>query len=397
MHSALPQVDGHFHAKKKNQRPNVVQAFENFMSNFQEGQRPYVYGALALTALVFIALIGSIGALFSRSSHPYVIHDGSTVQTVVKSPYIYPDLARYSEYKLMQSVTLDTGKKVNSAKHSYKYSGSETPEVILVSGFISDAGYTAEYLQRVLDNRLEFAKTHGHGLYIRYMKDFQGSKVVGNNDGFRFQRAEFAKLYLIREAMYAFPDAKWIWWLDQDAIIKNPDYDIKGELLTPAELEKKIERDVPILPPESVIHTYKRVSGSNIRLIVSQNDRGISTQSFFVSNDDMYGHVLMEYWMDPLHRNYHGFIEDSVNQYSGLEASITHMVQWHPAILSKLAIVSHKYLGSYLKETALIKGQDDPPYNVLLLRSPDEHGFPGFDTINQSWLNNILGAEKSKA
>lgn len=382
MHSALPKSQGDL-------SPNSS-CSSKFPIMLSQRQRK-----LSKLALIFITIFGllfwvwykppnidNLQSIFGKKVYyKGGVRANADTISVSTTPYIYPDLKDLEMYRQGKYIKISNDKTVESSRHGVIYSGSNAPpKIVMVVGL--DDNFSQDYLENVLQDRLDYAQKNGFGLYARYLRDFETTVV--DNDGSKIS-TEFAKVLMMREAMYAFEGSKWMWWLDQDAVITNHDYDLVNELLTPENLNKKMNRDAPILPPESIIHTYKRVPASHIKLIVSQNDRGISTSSFLLMNDQLYGKVLMGYWSDPLHRSYNGF--QGFGGFQGhVEASLTHMVQWHPAILSKMAVVPHKYLGSRPDDGQVLKGQkwNDGDF-VYLVRDGNEVDHPGYDQITNDW------------
>lgn len=349
MHSALPQVG----MSPRKGRPWRVR------------RRPVILTLVALASFVLFC------SVFVWGSHgpdrPKFTYNGATTVEVSDSPYIYPDLGHIAEYRASHTVALPDGQSVASHTHSKLFRSTKKPQVVLVLPL--DDAYPQDYLEKIIQDRLKYAKRHGYGLYARYIRDFAGS-AQGDTD--QDVSLEFARIFLMREAAYAFQGVQWLWYLDQDAVIMDHTTAISDTLLTPSSLTNLMIRNAPIIPPESIIHTYRRVPADRIKFIVTQNDRGISTTSFLLRNDDMYGGVLLNYWIDPLHRSYDGF-----NTYDGamgpIDASLTHMVQWHPSILSRMAVVPNNKLVAYKDDGKVLKKQqfNDGDF-VLHLHSTNE-------------------------
>jgi hypothetical protein len=57
----------------------------------------------------------------------------------------------------------------------------------------------------------------------------------------------WGKLPAILEAFRRYPQAEWIWWLDIDSIIMNPEIDLFEHLLDPSILQTKLVSGYPIL------------------------------------------------------------------------------------------------------------------------------------------------------
>lgn len=427
MHSALPQVNTdlngkysngsiHNHHRTRFSRSWVSMIFGKSRDSMDEIRKIIVAGVVLIVVLYLLVFRGDDninvnnynygrgGALIVGGggkpsgwfswfhNHDYYtgkVRTGAETMELSNSPYIYPDVSRLSEYRTSQLVTLTDGTVVNSRMHSIIYNPDDGshPRVVMVTGLNSDE-YSKEYLEMVINDRLQYAKQHGFGLYIRYIKDFVTELPTDTASAEDKAAAmSFAKVSLMREAMFAFDKSQWMWWLDQDAVIMKHDFDLEQELLDANNFDNYMIRDAPIIPPESIIHTYKRVGADQIKFIITQNDRGLSTASFLVTNDELYGRMLMGYWADPLHRTYSGF-QSHVGPDGQLEASLTHMVQWHPAILSKMAVVSHQILGARPDEGKVLAGQKyEEGGFVYLVRSTNEAKFPGFDAINVEWKN----------
>lgn len=249
------------------------------------------------------------------------------------------------EDKSMEAVT-----KRAFRDHSKKVFRSSTkgksPEVVLVSTVDFD-NYDLDYLTKVVQNRVDYAQKHGHGVYIRWLQEFVPMLQEYDND------IKWTKQLLLRAAMYAFPEAKYFWFLDQNAYIMRNDVDILPYTLTPEALDPIIKRDQPLALPNGIIKTYKNIKAEGIRLILTQNHKSIDTGSFVVVND-IFGRGLLDFWTDPLFRRYPTFINEDAE-------ALTHILQWHPILLSKTAIVPARSIASRHRD-AQDAAENDPLY-----------------------------------
>jgi hypothetical protein len=57
----------------------------------------------------------------------------------------------------------------------------------------------------------------------------------------------WGKLPAILEAFRKYPNADWVWWLDVDAVIMNPEIDLYEHLLAPSVLMRSLTDGEPIL------------------------------------------------------------------------------------------------------------------------------------------------------
>lgn len=370
-----------------------------------------------------------------RGGHVY---NNALTLEVLPVPYIYPNIAKIDEYRKTKMIELPDGTTALSKTHAYIYRGGQRrrrfgvftpifelflgkshrllhqqqkssftkrtpklqhvldtqaddferthadPPLVLVVGLDADR-YPKGYLDKIIRDRLAYAQKHGYGIYIRYLQDFVAPEERDTQD--KLSPLEFAKIALMREAMYAFRSSAWLWWLDQDAVIMNHDYDLAADiLLNKKTLGALMQRDKPIIPPESIIHTYKRVPARQVRLLMMQNDSGINMASFIVRNDPLYGHLLMDYLADPSQRRYQGF--RSAGSGRALNAAMTHLLQWHPALLSRMALVPTTVLGAYPEDSAILKGTSFQPGDfVYLLKSSliANRGVLDVDFITDEW------------
>ncbi len=168
----------------------------------------------------------------------------------------------------------------------------------------------------------------------------------------------WTKVVAMRDALTKFPDASYFWFLDQDAFIMNPHLTVQDHLMNTAKLEAAMLKDLPVVPPDSIIKTFSHLRGQDVDLVITQDKDGLSVGSFILRNTD-WAIFFLETWFDPLYRSYnfqkaetHALVSchdwllwgGTVETYQSLQE---HIVQWHPTILSKLAIVPQKTINAY--------------------------------------------------
>ena len=117
-------------------------------------------------------------------------------------------------------------------------------------------------------------------------------------------------------------------------------------------------KDIPVVPPDSVIKTFSHLKGDKIDLILTQDGEGLCQGSFILRQGD-WAKFFLDTWFDPLYRSYnfqkaegHALVSDLVYVRTSLSFSMLtwlqeHVVQWHPTILTKLALVPQRLLNSY--------------------------------------------------
>lgn len=213
----------------------------------------------------------------------------------------------------------------------YLYSGSKSPRVVIVTT-LDDARYPNEYTAKIIENRLEYARAHDYGVFIRFAKDYLSIYKESNG-----QSPSWAQIAISREALAAFPDAKYFWNLDQTALIMNPLVDIEKEFFDPAHLEPKALANARIVRTSDIIKVAK-TDPKAVDLIMTRDETGVSPLSFIIQNNYRMKSFL-ELWLEPLYRNYQHFRSP--------QEALLHMLQWHTVYISRAAVIPAKLLASY--------------------------------------------------
>lgn len=210
------------------------------------------------------------------------------------------------------------------------------PKVVIVTA-IDFEKYSMDSLAAIVQNRVNYAHEQGYGLYVRWYQEFA---AIMNSKSFHTdkERSKWARIYCLRSAMFAFPEAEWFWYLDQNGMVMNQRIDILKLLLNKKALQNNILREKSIIPPDGLIKTYKNLQPENVRLILTQSDSMLVTNSFIVKND-VVGRAIVDFWGDKLNLNYNNFP-------FGPDSVMTHILQWHPFILSKTAIIPSRLINS---------------------------------------------------
>lgn len=153
----------------------------------------------------------------------------------------------------------------------------------------------------------------------------------------KFPRS-WAKIIAMRHALSKYPDATYVWFLDQNAYIMELDRKLEEQVVNPAKLESLMIKDWSIVPPDSIIKTFSHLKGEDAGLVISQDETGLVTNSYILKNGE-WAKFFVETWMDPLYQSY--------NFQKAERHALEHIVQWHPTILSKLALIPQRTFASY--------------------------------------------------
>ncbi|KAG6039721.1 hypothetical protein E4U41_002160 [Claviceps citrina] len=209
--------------------------------------------------------------------------------------------------------------------HEHVPSGN--PSVVLVT-VVDPVEANEAYLATIRENREKYAARHGYQTMIINAQDYdtEGAPI------------SWAKIFAMRHALSRYPDCKFIWYLDQDAYIMDPSKSLDDQVTDARKLESLMIKDYPVVPPDSIIKTFSHLRGENIDFIVSQDKEGLVHKSVVIRNGG-WAKFFIETWFDPMYRSY--------NFQKAERHALEHIVQWHPTILSKLALVPQRTLASY--------------------------------------------------
>lgn len=125
---------------------------------------------------------------------------------------------------------------------------------------------------------------------------------VGDYD-FKDSPTSWNKVVAMRHAMTKFPNAMYMWYVDVDTFIMNPQLSIEKDIMAPGKLEEMMITDHPVVPPDSIIHTFAHLSGGDVDVLVTQDMDGLATASFVMRNSE-WSRFFLETWFDPMYRSY---------------------------------------------------------------------------------------------
>jgi len=148
----------------------------------------------------------------------------------------------------------------------------------------------------------------------------------------------------LRHAITVHPQSTFFWSLSANALIMNPALSLESHILH--RLDSLMLKDVPVVPPDSVIHTFSHLRPSRTHLILSQDMDNLAHTSFLLRNTpstptetDNWAYYFLDAWFDPLYRSY--AFQKAENH------ALEHLIQWHPTILAKMVLIEQRLINSY--------------------------------------------------
>lgn len=248
--------------------------------------------------------------------------------------YDHPDPKVQARKEEEENKLLDLSRAKNAFKNHDKAvfrpkSRQHYPNVVVVLAIDFDR-YSVEALTMIVQNRVDYAHRQGYGVYVRWAQEFLpqlGSLLYLKHE----HRAKWVRIFCMRAAMFAFPEAEWFWYLDEDLMIMNHRIEVRDYLLLPAALAPIMLREQLVIPPLGTIKTYRNSKAENMRVVLTQLETKLETGLFMVRNDFV-GRAILDQWSDPLYLHYQNFPY-------GPDSALTHVLQWHPFVLSKVCII----------------------------------------------------------
>ncbi|EEB09217.1 alpha-1,2-galactosyltransferase gmh3 [Schizosaccharomyces japonicus yFS275] len=201
---------------------------------------------------------------------------------------------------------------------------------------LASDGYTTgknghSTFDQCIDNRIAYAKRHNYAFEFVNVSNLDVLPV-------------WAKMPAIRHAMKTYPDSKWVWWLDQDALIMNMNASLQDVLLSPASLQKQLLTNHPFKTSggELLNHnspaSYSMSDIEDVQLIIAQDHNGLNAGSFFIRNTPLM-RMLLDFWEEA------SFRENKVAPNE--QALLCYFVRHHPEIASHVGLVEQRLINAY--------------------------------------------------
>lgn len=205
--------------------------------------------------------------------------------------------------------------------------------VLLTASDGNEESEIENVVSMALANRAEYTSYHG---YSNYFVNLTKYAEPGRHPSWN-------KIHAIREAFDANPDAEWVWWLDTDVIIMNPEIDIAEHVLSKRALSERLSYGRPLRNVDAKFYNgiYMRqdeVNLDSIALVATQDFFGLSTGSFFMRRSS-FTEYLLDQWNDPVYVN-----SDFVRRE---QDALIHMFLNHESMQQHVGLVPQRLINSY--------------------------------------------------
>lgn len=235
------------------------------------------------------------------------------------------------------------GKEIATFKEKIQYTEAE-----MVDGKVQPAGkkvvlLTAtdgqgnseiqDVLGMALENRAEYAAYHGYNDYFVNLTKFAEPD----------RHPVWNKISAIKEGFDENPDAEWLWWIDTDIIIMNPEIDLAEHILSKRALTERLTYGRPLRNPETnfengVYMKKGEVDIDNLDVIISQDFFGLNAGSFFIRRS-AFSNLLLDIWDDPMYVK--------ANFIRREQDALMHLFLFHDQVQEHVGLVPQRLLNSY--------------------------------------------------
>ena len=195
-----------------------------------------------------------------------------------------------------------------------------TPEVVLVT--VLDDTMSERYVARMKENREDYAARHGELelcsagaalvlgasrlTRVGYCRAGTGYKTVypkASEYDLEGSPRSWALVPALRHAMTLNPHSNFFFHLSAHSLIMNPTLSLTAHVMAQPRLESLMLKDKPVVPPDSVIHTFSHLRGDKIDLVLTQDGEGLCQESFVLRRGE-WARFFLDVWFDPLYRSY---------------------------------------------------------------------------------------------
>lgn len=205
---------------------------------------------------------------------------------------------------------------------------------IVIVTVLDRAALSEKYIHRIKKNREDYAKRHGYTNFFADVSDYESTLDNAPRS--------WAMVPALRHAMTLHPHSAYFYHLGPHALIMDPSKSLESHLLGKNRLESLMLKNVPVVPPNSVVKTLPHLTSKDIELVFTVDDADLSTGSFVIRQGE-FADFFLDVWSDPLYRNYN-FVKAETH-------ALDHIVQWHPTILARLALVPQRIINAYSKDS----------------------------------------------
>ncbi|CAF9923710.1 MAG: hypothetical protein GOMPHAMPRED_003428 [Gomphillus americanus] len=223
------------------------------------------------------------------------IVDRPPIHTVSPSQQLQTTVAEYPDPIVkLKDVDRESPDKLSLLEQdkTLSKSGLKRGELVMIVASSGNGGYLGVpgVREMVYENRMSYADRWGHEFMWANMSRYNFSKTAWN------------KIPIIQDAHIRYPQAKWFWWLDFDAIIVNGSLDIYDHVLSSKAIAQNLlfDKDIPrVGGGSSGFRTPAVMKPEDVNMLISFDNWGMNTGSFLMRRCG-WTDMVLEIWADPV-------------------------------------------------------------------------------------------------
>jgi hypothetical protein len=217
-----------------------------------------------------------------------------------------------------------------------------TNEVVLVVGTDGKSHRIQNMEEMVRENRHQYAAMHG--IEFSIVSNVGYELFWANFSEYRIGDVHpvWSKVPVLADTFVKYPNAKWVWWLDIDAIIMSPEFSLQ-RILDPVNMYEILRKgeDYHLKGQGNnggIFELPETPVPEEINLLISGDHNGINAGSFFLRRS-AWTEIFLDLWLDPFYvaQTWPGKEQDA----------IIHMIRNHKFIREHVGILPQRSINAY--------------------------------------------------
>lgn len=251
-------------------------------------------------------------------------------------------------------------KPVDNNNNIKSLSINPSKDKIVVLTVTKNNNNSKENLKNIIENRQEYCQYHG---YIHYFLNLTSSSTSTtttiSSSSFKNSNLNNKKINdidmikSIRQTFKDNPSAEWVWWLDTDALIMNPYFDLTKEVLNDNALEQRLTYGRPLRNSATnfVNGAYMErgeINFKNLDIIISQDFFGLNRGSFFIKRSS-FSDYFLDTWEDMISDDDDDDNDDKDNNENN-KNKFNQLFLNHEKFQQHFGLVPQRLFNSYMEE-----------------------------------------------
>lgn len=211
------------------------------------------------------------------------------------------------------------------------------PKVALLSASNGKTDNEMAMLELVLPNRQEYCNYHG------YVCAFVDLNDIDTGD----DHVVWAKMGAIQRVFNEHPEVEWVWWMDTDIFLMEPEIELAEHILGKRALVERLSYSRPIRKADASFGGEVYPSKENapksedLNLLLSQDFFGINAGSFFIKRSP-WTDMLLDLWYDPVHVDKNYIFKE--------QEALNNLIRGHRSLLAHTGLYPQRLFNSYTGE-----------------------------------------------